>query len=55
MFREIENAEFVLRKYVDQFVEELVVKNREGLYVISDSNELYDNIFSKHGHLVACI
>lgn len=53
MFREIENAEFILKKYVDRFVEELVIKSKNELYDKNEANEYFDNMFSKRGLSVA--
>lgn len=53
MFREIESAELILKKYVERFVDELVVKTKKDLYDKSDSNEYFDNIFSSKGLSIA--
>ena len=53
-FREIEDVEYVLRKHVEKFVEELVDKKNEKLYVTCDINGCFDNIFSKKGLRLAC-
>lgn len=53
-FREIEDVEYVLRKHVEKFVEELVDKNNDKIYISCDINGCFNNIFSKQGLRLAC-